>query len=200
MGSTGARATLAAEEFALVFPHDLHQDVMARTHADDASAPRFVRAAFAQDAQEKEKPNRCSICHETYVPDAKAAAGAVVPTLPHGLLKTTPTGHDSCFNCHWQDGGEKPFSNDCAGCHKLLPQPKAPALPAGKDADAQFVTRAGFRRVLVRGEVHELEALRGSSALSADEHWRMSELKKLKLMAKDRMEAIIRSTRSGVPA
>jgi len=28
----------------------------------------------------------------------------------------------------------------------------------------------------------------------------MSELKKLKLMAKDRMEAIIRSTRSGVTA
>jgi uncharacterized protein YdcH (DUF465 family) len=48
---------------------------------------------------------------------------------------------------------------------------------------------------------HELEALRGSvTALSADEHWRMSELKKLKLMAKDRMEAIIRSTRSGVTA
>ena len=48
---------------------------------------------------------------------------------------------------------------------------------------------------------HELEALRSSvAALSADEHWRMSELKKLKLMAKDRMEAIIRSTRSGVTA
>lgn len=47
---------------------------------------------------------------------------------------------------------------------------------------------------------HELEALRGSAPLSADQHWRMSELKKLKLMAKDRMEAIIRSTRSGVTA
>ena len=47
---------------------------------------------------------------------------------------------------------------------------------------------------------HELEALKGSASLSADQHWRMSELKKLKLMAKDRMEAIIRSTRSGVTA
>ena len=59
-----------------------------------------------------------------------------------------------------------------------------------------------FRRLRSehQGYEHELEALRGSSALSADEHWRMSELKKLKLMAKDRMEAIIRSTRSGVTA
>ena len=60
-----------------------------------------------------------------------------------------------------------------------------------------------FRRLRSehQGYEHELEALRGSAAaLSADEHWRMSELKKLKLMAKDRMEAIIRSTRSGVTA
>ena len=150
-----ARAKTRPGEFALVFPHDLHQDVMARTHADDASAPRFVRASFAQDAPPKEKPNGCSICHETYTrparaaaapapPDAKAGAGAAFPTLPDGLLKTTPTGHESCFNCHWQDGGEKPLSNDCAGCHKLLPRPKALTPPAAKDGDAQLAARAGF--------------------------------------------------------
>jgi hypothetical protein len=143
------------EEFALVFPHDLHQDVMARGHADGSDAPRFVRAAFAQDAPQKEKPNSCSVCHQTFMqparaaaapatPDAKAGAGAGTPTVSEGLLKTTPTGHDSCFNCHWQDGGEKPFSSDCAGCHKLLPQPIAPAPAAAKDADAQFAARAGF--------------------------------------------------------
>lgn len=153
--AASAKAKTRPDEFALVFPHDLHQDVMARTEADDASAPRFVRAAFAQDAPPKVKPDSCSVCHETFKrparaaatpvpPDAKAGARAGAPVLPEGLLKTTPTGHDSCFNCHWQDGGEKPFSNDCAGCHKLLPQPKAPAPRAGKDADAQFVARAGF--------------------------------------------------------
>jgi uncharacterized protein YdcH (DUF465 family) len=47
---------------------------------------------------------------------------------------------------------------------------------------------------------HELESLNGTHSLSADQHWRVSELKKLKLMAKDRMESIIRSTRSGVTA
>jgi len=45
-----------------------------------------------------------------------------------------------------------------------------------------------------------LETLKGSSLLSADQQWRVSELKKLKLMAKDRMEAIIRHARPGVTA
>ncbi|HXD97624.1 MAG TPA: YdcH family protein [Candidatus Acidoferrum sp.] len=59
-----------------------------------------------------------------------------------------------------------------------------------------------FRRLRSehQGYEHEIQALNGHSLLSADQHWRMSELKKLKLMAKDRMEAIIRSTRSGVTA
>jgi uncharacterized protein YdcH (DUF465 family) len=59
-----------------------------------------------------------------------------------------------------------------------------------------------FRRLRSehQGYEHELESLRHNPSLSADEHWRMSELKKLKLMAKDRMEAIIRSSRSGVTA
>jgi uncharacterized protein YdcH (DUF465 family) len=42
---------------------------------------------------------------------------------------------------------------------------------------------------------HELESLRGVSPLSAEQQWRMTELKKLKLMAKDRMEAIIQRAR-----
>jgi uncharacterized protein YdcH (DUF465 family) len=39
---------------------------------------------------------------------------------------------------------------------------------------------------------HQLEELKGTATLSASEQWRISELKKLKLMAKDRMETIIR--------
>ena len=39
---------------------------------------------------------------------------------------------------------------------------------------------------------HELEELKGTAPLSASQQWRVSELKKLKLMAKDRMEVIIR--------
>ncbi|MDT7808269.1 MAG: Class cytochrome family [Acidobacteriota bacterium] len=148
-----------AKEFALNFPHDVHQDVMARLSLPsvESSGVRFVRASFAQGAAaKKEKPNSCSVCHQTYrqtsahgvetskPPEGQAAAAGATATLPDGLLKTTPTGHDSCFNCHWQDGGERPFSSDCAGCHKLLPQGKVNAPPAGKDADTQLAARNGF--------------------------------------------------------
>jgi uncharacterized protein YdcH (DUF465 family) len=59
-----------------------------------------------------------------------------------------------------------------------------------------------FRRLRSehQGYEHELATLTDHPSLSADQHWRMSELKKLKLMAKDRMEAILRSARSGVTA
>jgi uncharacterized protein YdcH (DUF465 family) len=54
-----------------------------------------------------------------------------------------------------------------------------------------------FRRLRSehQGYDHELETLKGTSALSAEQQWRITELKKLKLMAKDRMEAIIRQAR-----
>ncbi len=59
-----------------------------------------------------------------------------------------------------------------------------------------------FRRLRTEHQSHdhELEALKRTSPLSADQQWRMSELKKLKLMAKDRMEAILKHARSGVTA
>jgi hypothetical protein len=140
-------------EFALNFPHDLHQDVMARLSppADEVRGIAFVRASFAQDSTRKVKPNdSCTICHEPFRqhpgrPDAQEYDPArPTETLPDGIVMTTPTGHDSCFNCHWQDGGEKPLASDCAGCHRLLAGPKAPARVKGKDADEQFAARAGL--------------------------------------------------------
>ena len=58
-----------------------------------------------------------------------------------------------------------------------------------------------FRRLRTehQGYEHELEALTAVPSLSADQHWRISELKKLKLMAKDRMETFIRHS-TGVTA
>jgi uncharacterized protein YdcH (DUF465 family) len=46
----------------------------------------------------------------------------------------------------------------------------------------------------------ELAALNGRGFLSPDQQWRVSELKKLKLIAKDRMEAMIRHARGSMPA
>ena len=59
-----------------------------------------------------------------------------------------------------------------------------------------------FRSLRVEHHSHdqELEALKRTSPLSADQQWRISELKKLKLMAKDRMEAIIRHASTSVTA
>jgi uncharacterized protein YdcH (DUF465 family) len=58
-----------------------------------------------------------------------------------------------------------------------------------------------FRRLRTEHQSYdrELETLKGSgSSLSAESQWRATELKKLKLMAKDRMENIIRHTRVDV--
>ncbi|MGH7309060.1 MAG: DUF465 domain-containing protein [Candidatus Rokuibacteriota bacterium] len=54
-----------------------------------------------------------------------------------------------------------------------------------------------FRRLRTEHQDHDrdLEALKGASPLSPEQQWRMTELKKLKLMAKDRMEEIIRHAR-----
>lgn len=54
-----------------------------------------------------------------------------------------------------------------------------------------------FRRLRLehQGYDRELETLKGTTPLSAEQQWRITELKKLKLMAKDHMEAIIRHAR-----
>jgi uncharacterized protein YdcH (DUF465 family) len=59
-----------------------------------------------------------------------------------------------------------------------------------------------FRRLRSEHQSYdrELETLSVIPSLSADQHWRISELKKLKLMAKDRMEAIARQARASVGA
>ena len=57
---------------------------------------------------------------------------------------------------------------------------------------------------MLREEHHSYEAelsdLNRRGFLSADQQWRVSELKKLKLIAKDRMEAILRQARAAAHA
>jgi uncharacterized protein YdcH (DUF465 family) len=59
-----------------------------------------------------------------------------------------------------------------------------------------------FRRLRQEHQAHdqELERLKRQFPLTPDQQWRVSELKKLKLTAKDRMEAIIRHARHRVTA
>ena len=47
---------------------------------------------------------------------------------------------------------------------------------------------------------HELKELVGRGFLTLDQQWRVSELKKLKLMGKDRMQSMIRHARDAAHA
>jgi hypothetical protein len=141
-----------ASEFALNFPHDRHQDVMARFPTPPASrAALFVRASFAPQ-ETRPQFDSCTICHQTYEAQGDSKDEYVIKPpgelpvndlkieafwLKKGMLKSSPTGHASCFNCHYQDGGERPLSSDCAGCHKPLPagQSAEKKPPAHMDAD-----------------------------------------------------------------
>ena len=126
------RNPLTQRQFLIEFPHDKHQDVIARTQDPPgslgqlsavATAPSsvFVRASFnASQVQDKTKTyNNCTICHLTRKENpASPPSGWIdsfVPTM--GTFKSVPTSHESCFNCHWK--AQPPVSHECSGCHKL---------------------------------------------------------------------------------
>jgi hypothetical protein len=155
-------------EFALNFPHDRHQDVMAEVMPSfkAAGGAAFIRASYEPQG-EKKSVDSCSICHQTYEPAGEPPSEYVskppgeLPKnelrveafwLKTGMLKTTPSSHASCFNCHWQEGGERPLSSDCAACHKLLPPGQSAASkPAQPDADASNPSAKGITDVGVFG-------------------------------------------------
>jgi len=64
-------------------------------------------------------------------------------------------------------------------------------------SEKRETVRAAVARAVLKMAPATLRVIRRGNA---PKQWRMSELKKLKLMAKDRMEAIIRHARSGVTA
>lgn len=115
-----------AREFPGYFPHSLHQSVIARRDGGRQPATRrtedwnFVSASFraAEDAPVQSTDN-CATCHLTdeRAPVAITVGGQEATFKPEakGTFKTVPTGHASCFNCHWQS--QKPLKDDCAGCH-----------------------------------------------------------------------------------
>jgi len=117
-------------QFTIEFPHDQHQNVIARFQLGDSSdqralahararAPLFTRASFLQLFADDKKPdyNNCSICHQTDMSLGIVALAApnTDPAMLHPF-KSMPRSHDFCFNCHWKN--QKPVAVDCAGCHK----------------------------------------------------------------------------------
>jgi hypothetical protein len=121
-------ARARSEEFSTIFPHNVHQDVI-------ASAPKqaeeniFVKASFVRSADDAPQFNNCTICHTSskelpklspridagLKPLADAAPDAFTPKA--GYFREMPQGHASCFSCHYQ--GIKPAAANCAGCHAL---------------------------------------------------------------------------------
>jgi hypothetical protein len=114
-----------AREFPGYFPHSLHQNVIARAEkpARDQASWSFVTASFKSlDETPVKVLDNCATCHLTdeRAPVAISVGGTESVFKPEakGTFKTVPSGHASCFNCHWQS--QSPLKDDCAGCH--LPQ------------------------------------------------------------------------------
>ncbi len=129
-------------QFSIRFPHDVHQDIIAKSkepawRETNVAAAHFVNAKFTvrgnfQDDKKKTDYNNCTICHAPAVAKTYTTAprrpqmtaleeGLVVAShrekisAPVGYFRSVPTGHDSCFNCHYSE--QKPTRTDCAGCH-----------------------------------------------------------------------------------
>ena len=81
-------------QFTIEFPHDKHQDVIARLFTPQ----KRTDLAHASPPQNY---NNCTICHASKTTTFKAS----------------PADHSSCFNCHWKS--QPPVATDCKGCHKL---------------------------------------------------------------------------------
>ncbi|HUE83548.1 MAG TPA: hypothetical protein VMM84_15695 [Pyrinomonadaceae bacterium] len=111
------RKPTALRQFTIEFPHDKHQDVIARLFT--AREPVLRRVSWLTRSQIRTSAyNTCAICHATNTIDPATREDG----WPNGLrpaadtFKTVPTNHAACFNCHWQS--QKPDASDCAGCHK----------------------------------------------------------------------------------
>jgi nitrate/TMAO reductase-like tetraheme cytochrome c subunit len=121
-----------SQEFSTIFPHNIHQDVIAK-RVDDGEivVAHFVKASFSITRDDPPQFNNCAICHETtkalpktvdripigLQPLGQAGVDAFVPKP--SFFKDKPDGHASCFTCHYQ--GVKPAAASCAGCHSLTP-------------------------------------------------------------------------------
>lgn len=133
-------------QFLTEFPHDKHQDVIAKalgvpvTRNVSLRAFAHSRANMANRSQTNSLPynvssmssadqkryNNCEICHRTRTIElVKPSAGWVDSFVPDaGTFKTAPANHADCFSCHWKS--QQPISENCGGCHKLASKPFSP--------------------------------------------------------------------------
>jgi len=122
-----------SQEFLTIFPHNVHQDIIAANERrPDVAVAHFVNASWSAPVDDPPKFNNCAICHETSdkMPKAEPRKIAGQPLsdvgadifktgneLTPAFFKDSPNNHASCFSCHYQ--GIKPVASDCKGCHTL---------------------------------------------------------------------------------
>jgi hypothetical protein len=121
------RNPASRRQFLIEFPHDKHQDVIARLQRlierpHSWTSPQIARAAFSISSQvtppQNQSYNNCALCHATIPTPATPASGWTDGFVPdHLTFKSVPHNHSACFNCHWKS--EEPVKDNCGGCHKL---------------------------------------------------------------------------------
>jgi hypothetical protein len=121
------RNPVRPRQFTIEFPHDRHQDVIARLEPAARPVTQTVSLRFAHSSMHVEQPtqtnslryNNCEICHVANTkPPAAPRAGWPDGYVPAAnLFKAAPESHDACFSCHWKS--QKPTKDSCEGCHKL---------------------------------------------------------------------------------
>ena len=110
-------------QFAIEFPHDKHQDVIALRRQTTSPARMLAHAA-------PQNFNNCTICHASPSVAAKPPPGGWIDSYapPLATFKASPSDHSSCFSCHWKS--QEPVAANCNGCHKLATPYDAATAPA----------------------------------------------------------------------
>jgi hypothetical protein len=110
-------------QFAIEFPHDRHQDVIALLNRSSSSQSARVFSHAPRFTDDRTQTyNNCAICHTQRSVTAAPTSGWPDGFQPKSeTFKSVPSGHDSCFNCHWK--AQQPIATNCVGCHKLAPAP-----------------------------------------------------------------------------
>ena len=137
MRASGGRGVLAfpikshSRQFTTIFPHDVHQNLIALNLIKlDVAVAHFVPASFGPNVPDDATEfNNCAICHKSssQMPKVTARVPALLQPLAPAtadtfapkpeFFKDAPNSHASCFTCHYQN--VKPGAKDCAGCHSL---------------------------------------------------------------------------------
>ena len=144
-------------QFAIEFPHDKHQNVIAAIPLRKREL-RFMRASYFRAEDNKADYNNCSICHVTNQGGiASVWVDGFAPAT--GTFKNRPRAHDACFACHWKN--EKPSADDCAGCHK--PAATFIAVTTPKRISVKFAHEGGAGEHVMECTTCHINITRASS-------------------------------------